>query len=51
MYKILVSNDDGINGPGLKPLIKELSKIAKVYVTKTSVVPPPRPPVTPAMPF
>lgn len=32
MYKILVSNDDGMKGLGLRPLIKELSKIAKVYV-------------------
>ncbi|MDR1418450.1 MAG: 5'/3'-nucleotidase SurE [Endomicrobium sp.] len=32
MYKILISNDDGMNGLGLRPLIKELSKIAKVYV-------------------
>ncbi|MDR0978272.1 MAG: 5'/3'-nucleotidase SurE [Endomicrobium sp.] len=32
MYKILISNDDGINGPGLRPLVKELSKIAAVYV-------------------
>ncbi|MDR3275267.1 MAG: 5'/3'-nucleotidase SurE [Endomicrobium sp.] len=32
MFKILISNDDGAKGPGLRPLIKELSKIAKVYV-------------------
>lgn len=32
MYKILISNDDGVKGPGLKPLMKEISKIAKVYV-------------------
>jgi 5'-nucleotidase len=32
MYKILISNDDGMRGPGLLPLVKELSKIAKVYV-------------------
>ncbi|MDR0956480.1 MAG: 5'/3'-nucleotidase SurE [Endomicrobium sp.] len=32
MYKILISNDDGIKGPGLRPLIKKLSEIAKVYV-------------------
>lgn len=32
MYTILVSNDDGVKGPGLRPLVKELSKIAKVYV-------------------
>ncbi|MDR2067166.1 MAG: 5'/3'-nucleotidase SurE [Endomicrobium sp.] len=32
MYKILISNDDGMKGPGLLPLVKELSKIAKVYV-------------------
>lgn len=30
--KILVSNDDGINALGLKILVKELSKIAEVYV-------------------
>ena len=29
---ILISNDDGIKGPGLKPLIKELSKFANIYV-------------------
>lgn len=29
---ILISNDDGISGPGLKPLIKEMSKLGKVYV-------------------
>ncbi|MDR3112817.1 MAG: 5'/3'-nucleotidase SurE [Endomicrobium sp.] len=33
MYKILVTNDDGLNAPGLKPLIDELSKIAKVFVS------------------
>jgi 5'-nucleotidase len=32
MYKILISNDDGAKGPGLRPLIKELSNIGKVYV-------------------
>ena len=32
MYKILISNDDGVKGPGLRPLMKELSKIGKVYV-------------------
>jgi len=32
MYKILISNDDGIKAPGLKPLIKEMSKIGKVFV-------------------
>jgi 5'-nucleotidase len=32
MYKILISNDDGIKSPGLNPLIKELSKIGKTYV-------------------
>ncbi|MDR0800896.1 MAG: 5'/3'-nucleotidase SurE [Endomicrobium sp.] len=32
MYRILISNDDGVKGPGLRPLIKELSKIGKVYV-------------------
>ncbi|MBO7611679.1 MAG: 5'/3'-nucleotidase SurE [Elusimicrobia bacterium] len=31
-YNILISNDDGINGPGLRPLIKELSSIANIYV-------------------
>jgi 5'-nucleotidase len=29
---ILVSNDDGMKGPGLNPLIKELSKFANIYV-------------------
>jgi 5'-nucleotidase len=29
---ILVMNDDGIHGPGLKPLVKELKKFAKVIV-------------------
>ncbi len=29
---ILISNDDGIKGPGLNPLIKELSKFANIYV-------------------
>jgi 5'-nucleotidase len=32
MYKILISNDDGLKAPGLRPLMKELSKIGKVYV-------------------
>ncbi|GHT41695.1 5'-nucleotidase SurE [Endomicrobiia bacterium] len=32
MYKVLISNDDGVKGSGLRPLIKELSKIGKVYV-------------------
>ena len=32
MHTILVSNDDGVKGPGLRPLVKELSKIGKVYV-------------------
>jgi 5'-nucleotidase len=32
VYKILISNDDGMRGPGLLPLVEELSKIAKVYV-------------------
>jgi 5''/3''-nucleotidase SurE len=32
MYTILISNDDGMKGKGLKPLIKELKKIAKIYV-------------------
>ncbi|MCR4662980.1 MAG: 5'/3'-nucleotidase SurE [Endomicrobiaceae bacterium] len=31
-YNILIANDDGINGPGLKPLIKELSSFANIYV-------------------
>lgn len=31
-YNILISNDDGINGPGLKPLIKELSSFANIYI-------------------
>ncbi|MDR3111667.1 MAG: 5'/3'-nucleotidase SurE [Elusimicrobiota bacterium] len=31
MPKILISNDDGIKGEGLQPLIKELSKIASVF--------------------
>lgn len=31
-YNILISNDDGINGPGLKPLIKELSTIANIFI-------------------
>ncbi|MDD3065086.1 MAG: 5'/3'-nucleotidase SurE [Endomicrobiaceae bacterium] len=29
---ILISNDDGIKGKGLKPLIKEMSKLGNVYV-------------------
>jgi 5'-nucleotidase len=32
MYKILISNDGGMRGPGLRPLMRELSKIAKVYI-------------------
>jgi len=32
MYKILISNDDGVNGRGLRPLIKEMSKIGKIFV-------------------
>jgi 5'-nucleotidase len=32
MYEILISNDDGLKAPGLRPLMKELSKIGKVYV-------------------
>jgi 5'-nucleotidase len=32
MFKILISNDDGVKGLGLRPLIRELSKIAMVYV-------------------
>ena len=31
-YNILISNDDGINGPGLKPLINELSSLANIYI-------------------
>lgn len=31
-YNILISNDDGIKGPGLNPLIKELSSFANIYV-------------------
>ncbi len=31
-YSILIANDDGVNGPGLKPLIKELSSFANIYV-------------------
>lgn len=31
-YNILISNDDGINGAGLKPLMKELSSFANIYV-------------------
>jgi 5'-nucleotidase len=29
---ILISNDDGLKGPGLRPLMKELAKIGKLYV-------------------
>ncbi|MDR3253483.1 MAG: hypothetical protein LBT07_00775, partial [Endomicrobium sp.] len=29
---ILISNDDGLKGAGLRPLIKELAKIGKLYV-------------------
>ena len=32
MKTILVTNDDGIYGPGLKPLVRELRKFAKVVV-------------------
>lgn len=32
MKTILITNDDGIYGPGLKPLIKELEKIGRVVV-------------------
>jgi 5'-nucleotidase len=32
MYKILISNDDGIKGPGLRPLISELAKIGRVFI-------------------
>lgn len=32
MKHILVTNDDGIYGPGLNPLVRELGKIAKVTV-------------------
>lgn len=31
MYQILVTNDDGIYGPGLLPLIKALKRIGKVH--------------------
>ncbi len=31
-YNILISNDDGINGAGLEPLINELKKIAGIFV-------------------
>ncbi len=31
-YNILISNDDGIKGPGLKPLAAELSKFANIFV-------------------
>ena len=31
-YNILISNDDGINAPGLKPLVKELSSFANIYI-------------------
>ncbi|MDR2426217.1 MAG: 5'/3'-nucleotidase SurE [Endomicrobium sp.] len=32
MDTILISNDDGVKAPGLQPLMKELSKIGKIYV-------------------
>jgi len=32
MKTILVTNDDGIYGPGLKPLVKALKKVARVIV-------------------
>ncbi|MBU0952521.1 MAG: 5'/3'-nucleotidase SurE [Elusimicrobia bacterium] len=32
MKRILVSNDDGIFGIGLSPLVKEISKLGKVFV-------------------
>lgn len=32
MFRILVTNDDGIKSPGIERLVKELSKIAEVYV-------------------
>jgi 5'-nucleotidase len=32
MKHILVTNDDGIYGPGLNPLVRELGKIAKVTI-------------------
>jgi 5'-nucleotidase len=32
MHEILISNDDGLKAPGLRPLMKELSKIGKVCV-------------------
>ncbi len=33
MYKILVTNDDGINAEGIKILVKALSKKAEVYIS------------------
>lgn len=32
MYKVLVTNDDGINSTGIKAMVKALSKLATVYV-------------------
>ncbi|MCA6071762.1 MAG: 5'/3'-nucleotidase SurE [Endomicrobium sp.] len=32
MYRILISNDDGMKGLGLRPLMKELSRIGRVCV-------------------
>jgi 5'-nucleotidase len=32
MYKILISNDDGIKGLGLRPLINEIAKIGRVFI-------------------
>jgi len=31
-YRILVSNDDGLNAAGLRPLVRELSKLGEVVV-------------------
>lgn len=32
MYKFLVTNDDGIQGPGIKALVRSLSRLGEVYV-------------------
>jgi 5'-nucleotidase len=32
MYRILISNDDGIDAPGLRTLCQELSKMGEIYV-------------------
>lgn len=34
--RVLVSNDDGINAPGLRHLVKALSRVASVYVMAPS---------------